>query len=144
MSDYRGSEYWRATHFPRRRVLRGAAIGAAGIGLAACASPAVTTNAPTSVAPTPGQAAIAPAATASGGGPTATPKPKYGGTFKGMATSAEANLEPHFQALTTINALGALICYNKLVTYKSGPNFPPPSNVVGPDLAESWEQPDDL
>src|SRR5437762_3033112 len=52
MSDSLGPEYGRARRLPRRRVLRGAALGAAGIGLAACATPAATTNPPAPVVPT--------------------------------------------------------------------------------------------
>src|SRR5262245_30770944 len=78
----------------RRRFLRGGAAFGAAVGvttLAGCA-PASTGGAAATVAPAPSTAAAsAPPATA----PTAVPKVKLGGTFRGAFQNEAPNLDPH-------------------------------------------------
>src|SRR5439155_4473853 len=38
----------------------------------------------------------------------------------------------------------ASVCYSTLMTYRSGADIQAPSYIPTGDLAESWEQPDDL
>jgi peptide/nickel transport system substrate-binding protein len=123
----------------RRGVLRGGALSVLGVGLAGCTPPssAPTAGAVTSVAgpaPTTGAAIPSPA--------TAAVRPKYGGTLKTMATFAERNLDPH--AANGAIIIGSALCYNQLLTYKWGKDIPPLQYIPGPDLAESWTQPDEL
>src|SRR5262245_39614166 len=98
----------------RRQVLRGGATGRAGLPLAGCAqTTAPPTSAPAAAVPT----TAAPAAA----GPAPTPtvvSPKLGGTVKTMGTSPERNLEPHNSGGAAGGAIGALICYSTLLTYK--------------------------
>jgi ABC-type transport system substrate-binding protein len=134
--------YWgrfRARRLGRRHVLRGGALGIAGLTLAGCAqTTAPPTSAPAAIPPTSAPAAAGPAPT-----PTAV-SPKLGGTLKTMGTSPERNLEPHNSGGAAGGAIGALICYSNLLAYKWGPDVKAPSYIPGPDLAESWTQPDDL
>jgi ABC-type transport system substrate-binding protein len=109
----------------------------AGLALAGCAqssAPAASTAAP-AAAPTTG--AAAPEATRAN-------QPKLGGTIKNMGTSPERNLEPHLSTGAAAGAIGALNCYSGLLTYKWGPDVKIPSYISAPDLAESWQQADDL
>jgi peptide/nickel transport system substrate-binding protein len=113
-------------------------VGGTGLGLAACAGPSAPTAPPTTAAPAAGSAPTTAPAVAP------TTAPKYGGTIKAMTTTSERNLDPHKGDIFATTAIGLPICYSLLVKYKSGPELKPPSYVVGPDLAESWTQPDDL
>jgi peptide/nickel transport system substrate-binding protein len=139
-SDYWTSHVARA-RVSRRRVLRGGAgaVGVVSLGLAGCTS---TTVAPTA-APAATQAAGAAGATAAPAA-TGTPAraPKYGGTVRTSTSSLERNLDP--QALNGGHGShGSAACYNQLVAFRFGPDVKAPSYLVGPDLAESWTQPDE-
>jgi ABC-type transport system substrate-binding protein len=131
------SDFWGKARWPRRRVLRGAAVGAAGLGLAGCATSNVTVPAAPTSAPAAAAATSAPAA-------APTVAPKYGGTIKTIGTSAEANQEPHAGALRVQGGNSPLTCYSTLLTYKWGKDIAAPSYIPSPDLAESWTQPDDV
>jgi peptide/nickel transport system substrate-binding protein len=53
-----------------------------------------------------------------------------------------AHFDPHLtRAFTTHTALSFV--YNKLLRHKVGPEVPPGTFIVEPDLAERWEAPDD-
>jgi peptide/nickel transport system substrate-binding protein len=121
----------------RRRLLRGAAIAAMGVAVG-CGG---NTAAP--VAPTP-----AANATASTANPAATPtaaalRPKQGGTFRWASTSKWAHLDPHQSSSSPNFGQGAGLGYSRLLKFKLL-GVPMPSTVPIPDLAESWDQPDDL
>jgi ABC-type transport system substrate-binding protein len=128
----------------RRRVVGGAASGAALItgGLATgCATPA----------PAPTAAAVAPAATAASGaaGPAAaaapaTPQPKYGGTVRYNVTGEAPHLDPHLTATTILLGLGPGSALGRVLFYKFGSDVPDSAFIPAGDLAESWTQADDL
>jgi peptide/nickel transport system substrate-binding protein len=142
MSERHGSGYWGARKISRRRVLGGATLGLVGIGLGAC-TPTAT---PTSVAvPTTAPVAAASVSPAAGAAVVASPAaaPKRGGTLGTMVTITERTLDPHAPA-GAFGGVGNDVCYSQLLAYKWGPGFNPPSYIPGPDLAESWTQPDDL
>jgi ABC-type transport system substrate-binding protein len=121
---------------PRRGFL-GGVVGAAGLGLVACAgSPAPAGSAGTAAPAAPTEAVAAPPAPA---------QPKYGGAIKtiSIAGGGSQHLDPH-----VLNGPGlgvdVSICLSKLLDYKWGPDVKPSSYAAGPDLAESWTQPDDV
>jgi ABC-type transport system substrate-binding protein len=115
------------------------AIGAIGLGLTACTSnPAVPTVPSAAGASTPTSAG-APAGTAT----PAAAAPKYGGMLRSIGTTAERNLDPHVLNGGG-NSLSSGVCYSQLLMYKWGPDVKVPSYVPTGDLAESWDQPDDL
>jgi ABC-type transport system substrate-binding protein len=120
----------------RRRVVQGGAA-LVGLGLAACST---TTQAPT---PAP---AVAPPATPTGAGAAAASpaaaQPKYGGVFRSALTTAAAHFDFHQYSPQTY--LNPVLAYSTLLTYKYGPDVPAPSYLAVPDLAETWEQPDEL
>jgi peptide/nickel transport system substrate-binding protein len=83
------------------------------------------------------------------GAPTAqiSPTPaaaqfKLGGTFKMSYQGEAANLDPHLLADLGSNAYGPGIAYSKLVQYRT--DVKPGETVPTGDLAESWEQPDEV
>src|SRR5437763_12813047 len=131
----------RGRRISRRRALGLGATGIAGFWLAGCStaeSPptpiALATTAPTPV-PTAGTRA---------GAATAAPRPKLGGTLRPAGSGTVRNLEPHLGGFSGIQAWGPHVCYNRLMTFKWGPDVKPPSYIPIGDLAESWSQPDDL
>src|SRR5262245_4067091 len=134
------SEAWAGRRLSRRRVVRGAALGAVGTVLAGCAS----SSAPASpAANTPAATVEAAPTTGAAGAPTAGAQPKRGGTIKTMSTTSERNLEPHISGgVSTLGAVGPLVCYSQLLTYKWGPDVKAPAYIPTGDLAESWTQPD--
>src|SRR2546428_106518 len=67
--------------------------------------------------------------------------PKYGGPRKPNPTSAGRTLAPH--GATGAIATGTVLCYSQLLPYKGGKDIPPLQYAPGPDLAESWTQPDE-
>jgi len=73
----------------------------------------------------------------SGSGPTAvtTPQPKYGGTLKCATNADPRSLDPHIE---TADASNITRGYNGLVTWNTE------GTKIIPDLAVSWEQPDDV
>jgi peptide/nickel transport system substrate-binding protein len=127
----------------RRKLLRhSASAGLVGLGittLAGCTSPAAPTPAASSPVAPPGAAPPAPATTPT----TAAVQPKYGGVLSTMTTGLERHLDPH-TAGGPAGTYGAIVCYSQLIAFKYGPEINAPSYLVGPDLAESWTQPDDL
>jgi peptide/nickel transport system substrate-binding protein len=128
------SEAWVGRRLSRRGVVRGAALGAVGAALAGCAS---------SSAPAPA-ATAPPAAVAAAPTTAAAAQPKRGGTIKTMSTTSERNLEPHISGgVGTLGAVGPLVCYSQLLTYKWGPDVKAPAYIPTGDLAESWTKPDD-
>src|SRR5262245_37690392 len=132
--------YWHH-HLSRRKVLRGVVFGTVGLGVAGCAgSPPAPTAAPAS-----GGAAPAPAAPTPAPAATVAPQPKRGGTLKTMSTGVERSLEPHLiGAIPGTASFGPQICYSTLLGYKRGPDVKAPSYIPAGDLAESWQQTDDL
>src|SRR5262245_16132507 len=132
--------YWgRASRLSRRRLL--GVVGVAGLGLAGCA----TSSNP--AAPTQGPAAPAAASTTGAAAATAAPAapaPKLGGTIQTMATSSEAHLDPHMPGGPNVGCFGPAICWSQLLNYKLGKDIKPTSYTVVGDLAESWQQLDDL
>jgi ABC-type transport system substrate-binding protein len=131
---------WRLS---RRRVVGGGAALTA-LGLAGCA-----TNPP---APAPAPAA-APAATtapasaapSTGAQPTAAPtaQPKYGGKLRAHVTVGRAHDDPH-QQTSGNNSLSPTMAYSGLLQFKHGKDIQPGTYIPTGDLAESWEQPDEL
>src|SRR5262245_44476304 len=141
--------YWTERRIPRRRVLVSGTAAVASVALAGC-TPAPAPN-PTPQVPTP-SSATAPAAAAPTIATTATrPTPKYGGKFSIIELTFMRNLDPHVTSGGG-GSCGSHVCYSQLLTYKWGPDVKAsygadvkaPAYVPGPDLAESWTQPDDL
>jgi ABC-type transport system substrate-binding protein len=128
-----GFRYRFARRVSRRNVLRGGAVGVVGLGLAGCGTNPAPPAAPTATS----VGAAAPAAAPS----PAAAAPKYGGTLKTNATFAERNMDPH--VANGAIAIGNVLCYSQLLTYKWGKDIPPLQYTPGPDLAESWTQPDE-
>jgi ABC-type transport system substrate-binding protein len=135
--------YWDRTvgrRIGRRGLLRGgAALGVLSLG-AGC-----TTTAP-SAAPT-----SAPAATAASGaaGPAATPtaaavQRKYGGVIRMAVSGAAPHLDVHRTATFSLHSQGPSVVYSRLIRYKIGPESTGSGAQPTGDLAESWEQVDDL
>jgi ABC-type transport system substrate-binding protein len=124
-------------------VLRGGALAGAGLALGACTQAAAPAASPTSgavVAPTSG-AAGAPAATAT----AARPAQKYGGTLRADAsTSRPENVDVHQAPSFHLPTSSAGLAYSRLVKFKTGPDSDPGALAPVGDLAESWEQADDL
>jgi peptide/nickel transport system substrate-binding protein len=139
-----GDLWLRSRRLSRRRALRGfaGAAGIVGLGVAGCAQPASPAE------PTAPPAAAPTSAPAAGGAtqPTAAPAkptPKYGGIFKTGTTTVERNLDPH-ASNGAGGAHGSANSYSNLITYKWGPEVQPLGTYIpGPDLAESWTQPDE-
>jgi peptide/nickel transport system substrate-binding protein len=123
----------------RRRLLGAGALGIASLGMAGCTTAPAVPAAPATGAPSPATATggVQPPATAS------PPAPKYGGKLATIDVTFMRNLDPH-----VLNggggSVGSALCYSQLLTYKWGADFKPPSYVPGPDLADSWQQADDL
>jgi peptide/nickel transport system substrate-binding protein len=126
---------WRR-RLTRRGFVRGATAGAAAVGvtsLAACAQPVAVPAAPTTA-----PAAAAPTTAAA----TATPQAKQGGKFTISFQGEAPNLDPHMVSQIGAHVFGPGIAYSKLLAYRT--DVPPTERLPGPDLAESWEQPDDV
>jgi ABC-type transport system substrate-binding protein len=125
----------------RRRALKGLSAAALLVGGAACtASTETPTNAPATVpasAPTGG----ALAATARPA-PTVAPTPKRGGIFRIALPSGFPHMDPHQTSNSIAWGTGVGVWYSRVVKYDI--NAPQPATVPVPDLAESWDQPDDL
>jgi peptide/nickel transport system substrate-binding protein len=140
--------YW--SQFGRRKASRRVVVGgmaAAGVvGLAGCAAPSPAPTA--AVAPESGRsiatgvpATAAPAAPAT---PTAAAA-KYGGTHKQSNGSADQpHLDPHLTNAAALLAHGSGMAWSQLLQFKNGPGVAMPNFAASADLAESWDQPDDL
>src|SRR5207245_613868 len=97
-------------------------------------------------APPPTTGAGAPPAPGVGAAATPTAlaaQPKRGGTLRFPTTGTYPHMDVQQSASPTLSAYGAGVCYSKLLRFESGPDIPQPSVRIGPELAESWEQPDD-
>jgi peptide/nickel transport system substrate-binding protein len=132
--------------FPRRTFVRGLVGAGAATGiasLAACASPSPAPTAVVSGPPAPAPPAPAQA------GPAATPTPaapqaKLGGTFRLPAAADSADLDPHGNTTANLHIWGAALAYNKLLQFRTDSAVKPGEYLPTGDLAESWEQADDL
>jgi peptide/nickel transport system substrate-binding protein len=124
----------------RRRVLQGG-LALTTLGLSGCAGAGPS--------PIPTAASAPPSATgAAGAGAAATPAPtaakaKYGGIVRSTAVAAGPH-DDFQQSPASQSALSPVLAYSRLMTYKSGKDVQPGTYLPIGDLAESWEQPDDL
>jgi peptide/nickel transport system substrate-binding protein len=123
----------------RRTFVRGSAAAGLATGVVTLAGCATPPNART-VAPT-AAAAAPPAAAAATVAPTA-PAVKLGGTFRAYSSSETPDLDPHLQGTSLHHVSGPGIVFSKLVQNRA--DVPPGSSIPTGDLAESWEQPDEL
>src|SRR5205814_605300 len=129
----------------RRRVLQGSAGAALATGIVSLAgcTPASTGSTVATSAPAPAApAAATPTTTAA----QATPSPtaKYGGVFRTAFGSDAPHLDIHLITASTItlSALGPGVAYSKLLQYKW--DAKPGETIPTGDLAETWEQSDDV
>src|SRR5207249_1989543 len=104
-----------------------------------CAAQTTTGNQPTSGPLARG--------TSVGSGPPAaaatTPQPKAGGGIRWAGTSGLPHLDPQLTTSSNLYGHGIGVCWSRLLKYKLR-DIRLPATVPIPDLAESWEQPDDL
>jgi peptide/nickel transport system substrate-binding protein len=128
----------------RRPMSRRSALGTlgAGAGITSLALAGCTGNAAAPAVPAASPAAAPPAA-AAGAPAAAGAAPRYGGKLTTVIDYGEPHLDPHL-APGASNATSPAICYSQLITLKWGPDVKLPSWIAGPDLAESWEQADEL
>ncbi len=68
--------------------------------------------------------------------------PKFGGTYQYVLTNEPTTWDPHLSEVKAVQDEG--IIYPRLLQFKTGPGVDPDSYIIAPDLAESWEHPDDL
>jgi peptide/nickel transport system substrate-binding protein len=134
---------WAARRLSRRRALKGLAGAGLVIGGAACTS---TTETPTPAAPT-AAAPLASPTRAAGAAPAApavspTVAAKRGGAFRVAAVSSFPHMDPHQTTNSISLGYGVGLWWSRLLKYDV--TKPQPSSVPAPDLAESWDQPDDL
>jgi peptide/nickel transport system substrate-binding protein len=107
---------------------------------AACTSAQVApTAAPVSGAVAPTTPATAPVAT-----PTAQRQPKLGGTFAFAFPLEAPHLDVHQTGTALLHMWGPGVAYSRLVGYRVGAGVAPGTIIARGDLAESWDQPDDL
>jgi peptide/nickel transport system substrate-binding protein len=126
----------------RRRFLRGSGLAVAGAlaGVACAAPPERPTAQP--APPTPAGAAPAPAASTPAA--PAIPPPKYGGTFSYPFNFEAPHLDVHQTGTALLHAFGPGAAYSRLARFKAGPGVPYGSAIVVGDLAESWDQADEI
>jgi ABC-type transport system substrate-binding protein len=114
------------------------AVLSGGALLAGCSSGAV--------APAAAVATSAPAPVSAAAQPTATPAPpapKRGGTFRWAGSGGWPHLDPHLTTNSTLFGFGIGVCWSRLLKFKlKGVELP--AFIPTGDLAESWEQPDDV
>jgi peptide/nickel transport system substrate-binding protein len=141
------SSYWDTLarrRLSRRSIVGRGAVAGAALALAGC-SPQAT---PAPVAPpagAPGAAGGSGVAAAPTTGPSAAPAPKYGGVLRGDTNPlSPPHLDPHQTLTATLHTNGAGIAWSRLTKFKTGPGVDPDALTVVGDLAESWEQADDL
>jgi peptide/nickel transport system substrate-binding protein len=118
----------------RRRLMQGGAA-LAGLGLSGCVG-GNQINAPASLNPTAAAAAVGTAA-------PAAVKPKYGGTLRTSANTAGTHDDIQLGAGAS-SSLNTVLAYSGLMQFKYGKGVQPTAYQPTGDLAESWEQPDDL
>lgn len=139
---------WSRRRRSRRAMLRelaGAGLGITGIvTLAGCTTSSATPTAvPASNAPAPTAAPTAPAAPAASPTPAA-PQRKLGGAFRLQYGSSDApHLDVHLSNAAALVNYGPGLSYSQLLSYKFGPGAPVPNFAVAPDLAASFDQPDE-
>jgi peptide/nickel transport system substrate-binding protein len=112
-----------------------------GLGLAGCtASPAT----PAAESPKPATAVAAPGSSP-GAAVTSTPvaRAKYGGVVRVYSAAGRPPYDYH-QLPGAQSSLGANLAYSGLLRLRTGKDIKPPDYTPTGDLAESWEQPDDL
>lgn len=135
---------WQLRRFPRRAVLRGGVVTAAGLGIAACTNSAATpTPAPAAAVATPAAANAAPTA-AVAASPTPALTAKYGGTLRLNGGRGQyPHMDPHQTSSSSLFGLGLGLAYNRLMKLRlEGVEMP--AYLPVPDLADSFEQPDEL
>jgi peptide/nickel transport system substrate-binding protein len=137
------SSYWNGPNkrvSRRRLILRSGAATAGILGLNACTPSASVPPPAASTAPsTP--AAGAPAAAAS---PFPTPvQAKRGGVWRWASTSGWPHVDPHLTNVSSVFGYGIGACWNRLLKLKLK-DVQLPAFIPTADLAESWDQPDDL
>jgi peptide/nickel transport system substrate-binding protein len=79
--------------------------------------------------------------------PLARPRPLWAQARRGGILRVRGYDPPHFDPHLTLNFktnTTLSFVYSKLVRHKVGPAVPPGSFAIEPDLAERWEEPDDL
>jgi peptide/nickel transport system substrate-binding protein len=121
-------------------VLRGGALAAGAVTFGAACSSASPAAAPVA----PAQPTSAPAA---GAAATATPAPppkKYGGTVRLAVSGAAPHLDVHQTATFSLHSQGPSVVYSRLIRYKIGEEKTSPGLAPTPDLAASWDAPDEL
>lgn len=75
--------------------------------------------------------------------PSAVAQPKAGGTLKFYFNNDPPHLDPHLSIATNLLLVTGRV-YGRLMKKKAGPGIKPVDIVLIPDMAESFEQPDDL
>jgi peptide/nickel transport system substrate-binding protein len=132
----------RSTYRPRlgrRQILRAGGAAVLALGTVRCAAP------PGNGSAAPGGAAVASAGpvSASVSPVPAAAAPKLGGVLRVGVSSAETHLD--FQAPGgSSGGWSHAIAYSGLLKFKHGPDVKPPAWIPTGDVAESWEQLDDL
>jgi peptide/nickel transport system substrate-binding protein len=143
MSGNDSASSWLHRRLPRRRVVAGGATGVAALALAGCAG---TASAPTE-APATATGAPAAAATTGAAPPTAVATQvaaKRGGAFRwSIGTTEHPHLDVHQTNSYHLIWAGPGVAYSQLLRFKGGPGVPMLNFIPSPDLAESWQQPDD-
>src|SRR5262245_2263319 len=137
------SSYWNGPNkrvSRRRLILRSGAATAGILGLNACTPSASVPPPAASTAPS-APAAGAPAAAAS---PFPTPvQAKRGGVWRWASTSGWPHVDPHLTNVSSVFGYGIGACWNRLLKLKLK-DVQLPAFIPTADLAESWDQPDDL
>jgi peptide/nickel transport system substrate-binding protein len=70
--------------------------------------------------------------------------PRYGGTLRASTTTTNTHLDFQQAGGPGSTAYTINIAYSGLVKFKVGPEIKPPAYVPVADLAQSWDQPDDV
>src|SRR5262245_23239814 len=131
--------------YSRRGILRGAGVGLGAAIVGGC----TTANPPAPTGAAVGPARTTAASAAGSGAPVVSPtvaarQPKYGGVFRLSSGATEApHLDPHQTNTSALIAHGAGLAWSQLLQFKNGPGVEMPTFEVAPDLAQSWDQPDD-
>jgi ABC-type transport system substrate-binding protein len=138
-STYRPHKWPR--RISRRRFVIAGITSGAGLAALACANtttaPAAPTTAPAAPAAAPTTGAAAPAA-------TTEPAPKQGGVLKLLATGEYQNLDPHELTSQVFYGQGHGMAYSRLVKPSAGPDRKGDEMLIVGEVAEKWDQADDL
>lgn len=138
--------YWQKRQMSRRSVLRTSALGVAGLGSAIAVGCGGDDDDSGSESPTTasgGSTTTAGSPTAIAGSPVASTEGKPGGRLRTANTGPEGplTLDPHTQE-SAFSQISIRPMYNNLIKYTE-PDAPG-QWVLTPELADSWEQPDEL